>query len=75
MRNLTVYEIGFIGGAADEPKVEEPEEPEQPDEGGENDPLVKRQDGLGQNVIAVYEAAIEVVVYVAERVNDAVKSL
>ena len=65
MRNLTLTEIGFVSGAGDV-------EPEQCKNSG--DSMIGDQSTFGKNIIDAYEGAIAGVVYVAERMTNALKS-
>jgi hypothetical protein len=62
MRELTMSEIGFVGGAADQCKA---------DQGGNNYGGVTDTASLGQDIIEIYEGLVEATSYVIERVANA----
>ena len=64
MRNLTLTEIGFVSGAG---------EPEQCKDTG--DSIIGDQSTFSDNAIEAYEGVIAAVVYVAERITDAVENI
>jgi hypothetical protein len=62
MRELTVSEIGFVGGAAEQCSS---------GEGGNNYGGVTDTASLGQDIIEIYEGLVEATSYVIERVANA----
>lgn len=62
MRELTMSEIGFVGGAAEQCRS---------DQGGNNYGGVTDTASLGQDIIEIYEGLVEATSYVIERVANA----
>ena len=59
MRELTVSEIGFVGGGAEQCKS---------DQGGNNYGGVTDTGSVGQDIIQIYEGLVEATSYIIERV-------
>jgi hypothetical protein len=62
MRELTVSEIGFVGGGADQCTS---------DQSGNNYGGVTDTASLGQDIIEIYEGLVEATSYIIERVANA----
>ena len=62
MRELTISEIGFVGGAAEQCSS---------GESGNNYGGVTDTASLGQDIIEIYEGLVEATSYVIERVANA----
>jgi hypothetical protein len=62
MRELTVNEIGFVGGAAEQCSS---------GQGGNNYGGITDVNSVGKEIIAFYEGLIEATSYVIERVANA----
>jgi len=62
MRELTVSEIGFVGGAAEQCRA---------DESGNNYGGITATQSFGHEMIEIYEGLIEATSYVIERVANA----
>ena len=63
MRELTVSEIGFVGGAAEQCTS---------DQSGNNYGGVNDTGSVGQDIIEIYEGLVEATSYIIERVANAV---
>ena len=61
MRELTVSEIGFVGGAAEQCRA---------DQSGNNYGGITDTRSIGREIIEIYEGLIEATSYVIERVAN-----
>jgi len=62
MRELTVSEIGFVGGGTEQCRS---------DQGGNNYGGVTDTGSVGQDTIEIYEGLVEATSYIIERVANA----
>jgi hypothetical protein len=62
MRELTVSEIGFVGGGAEQC---------QSDQGGNNYGGITDTGSIGGEIIEIYEGLVEATSYIIERVANA----
>jgi hypothetical protein len=62
MRELTMSEIGFVGGAAEQCRS---------GQGGNNYGGVTDTGSVGQDIIEIYEGLVEATSYIIERVANA----
>ncbi len=62
MRELTMSEIGFVGGGAEQCTS---------DQGGNNYGGVTDTGSVGQDIIEIYEGLVEATSYIIERVANA----
>ena len=62
MRELSVNEIGFVGGAAEQCRS---------DQSGNNYGGITDTQSIGREIIEIYEGLVEATSYIIERVADA----